>query len=139
MNRPGLSMSKTFQTNWRKFYGQQKSHIICPIFLLTIFEIKQKFSIQTMSLKQLSKVDKRTKYAVYGWVREQEKSLNSRVVPSMILPLCILYFRDLEMFGVVDNGAELSENNTIITRISDGFLDESINGCGIMEVKCLVI
>ena len=29
-----------------------------------------------MSLKQLSKISKRNKYSVYGWIREKEQSLN---------------------------------------------------------------
>ena len=56
-----------------------------------------------MALKQLSKIDKRTKYSVYGWIREEEKALKLSKIPSMISAMFILYFREDEIFGVIRN------------------------------------
>ena len=54
------------------------------------------------SLKQLSKIDKRTKYAVYGWVRAKERSLQLQNIANMIAAICILFFKKDEMFKDVD-------------------------------------
>ena len=51
-----------------------------------------------MSFKELSKIDNRTKDAVQGWIRNQEKSLNIRNVASMIKAICILYYREFDVF-----------------------------------------
>lgn len=51
-----------------------------------------------ISLKQLSKIDIRTKHAVYGWIREQEKSLKLSNIPNMITAVCILFSRKDDVF-----------------------------------------
>ena len=53
-------------------------------------------------LKKLSKIDDRTKLTVYGWIRQQEKSLRLRNIPSMITAICILYARDDEIFEIIN-------------------------------------
>ena len=73
-----------------------------------------------MSLKLLSKIDKRTKDAVYGWIRNKEKQLKLCNVPSMLKALCILYYRNDEIFHLIsDNGIKLSENKKIIANICE--------------------
>ena len=69
-----------------------------------------------MSLfKQLSKIDSRTKYSVYGWIKSQEKQLKLRDIPSMISALCILYFRDDEIFDIISKKEiQLSHNHKVI-------------------------
>ena len=73
----------------------------------------------SMAFKQLNKVDKRTKYSVYGWIRNNEKSLKLSNVPSMITSICVLYFRDEEIFDVISKETELSGNKKMITKISE--------------------
>ena len=75
-----------------------------------------------MAFKQLNTIDKRTKYSVYGWMRNEEKALKLRHIPSMISSMCILYFRDDEIFGVTPNDqVKLSENKKIITKIDGNY------------------
>ena len=50
----------------------------------------------------LSKVDKRTKYSVYGWIREYEKALNLSTIAHIISSISILYFRDDGIFDIED-------------------------------------
>ena len=88
-----------------------------------------------MSLKKLKSIDKRTKYSVYGWIREKGKKLKIKAVPSIISAICILYFREEEIFNIIsDNGIELSENKRMITKIGD---DAKINNnnYGIIKVN----
>ena len=72
-----------------------------------------------MSLKQLNKVNKRTKYSVYGWIREREKKLGLRNIPSMITAICILYFRDNEIFEIIDDEQiQISQYKKTIKKIN---------------------
>ena len=71
------------------------------------------------SLKELSKIDNWTKYAVYGWIRKMETSLLSQNMPNMIIVLCILFFRRDEIFQVFDEKEiQLSSNKKCITKIN---------------------
>ena len=59
-----------------------------------------------------------TKLSVYGWIRNKGKSLRLRNIPSMINAICILYFRDDEIFDIIcKKSIRLSENKKIITSI----------------------
>ena len=64
--------------------------------------------------KKLSKIDKRTKYNVYGWVRSAEQELSLDNVPVMICNICILYIHDEDIFiktnkyGMVTNGKRVT-------------------------------
>ena len=85
-----------------------------------------------MAFKQLSKIDERTKLSVHGWIRNKEKSLGLTNIPSMINAICILYFRDDEIFDVVDDDTTLSENKKKITK--GGISDADINYYGINQI-----
>ena len=89
-----------------------------------------------MAFKQLSKIDKRTKYSVHGWIRNKEKSLGLTTIPSMINAICILYFRDDEIFNVINGAVKLSENKKIITSLAGdfAFLIKAFYNYGIMEI-----
>ena len=69
------------------------------------------------SLKQLSGIDKRTKFAVYGWIREAEKQLKLNYITASISAICILYYRDDAIFGDVADNVGISQNNKRITKI----------------------
>ena len=73
-----------------------------------------------MSVEFLTKIDKRTKYSVYGWIRNQEQSLRLTNVPSIVGAICILFYRDDEIFDTVsDNGIKLSNNKKAIVKSGD--------------------
>ena len=67
--------------------------------------------------KQLSNIDDRTKHCVNGWIREAEREISVGYIPHMIRSICILYFRDDEIFAVVVNEkiTTLSKNKKIAT------------------------
>eukprot|EP01084_Bolivina_argentea_P297692 512906_1 len=70
-----------------------------------------------MALKLLSKIDKRTKYVVFGWIRNNEKTLQLSHIPVMISSICILYFRDDEIFAITGTKVKLSNNKKCIEKI----------------------
>lgn len=85
-----------------------------------------------MSFKELKKIDKRTKYSVYGWLRRQEKSLKSSSIPSMISAICILFYRDDEIFEIISNkGIKISENKKSI----EAYNNYKYNNYGMMEIE----
>lgn len=88
------------------------------------------------SWKLLSKIDKKTKYCVYGWVREMEKELKIQHVPMMISGITILYFRDDEIFNAVTKNVKLSNNNKCITKCGDTGNVIGV-GYGIIEVPSM--
>ena len=88
-----------------------------------------------MSFKALSKIDKRTKFAVYGWIRNHEKQLNVRHVPAMITAICILYFRNEERFNLTRDGIELSENKKRITKVINNYAWD--DNYGLIEIPSL--
>ena len=87
-----------------------------------------------MALKQLNNIDKRTKYSVFGWIRNQERELKLHNVPQMISSICILYLRDDEIFDIIAKLIKLSENRKMITRMRWGFQWDN-NNYGKMEVN----
>ena len=90
-----------------------------------------------MALWQLKKIDKRTKYSVHGWIRNKEKQLKLNHIPSVIKAMCILYFREEEIFDIIsDNGIKLSENKKIITKITRYTISslDCSNNYGIIEI-----
>ena len=73
-------------------------------------------------VKQLSKIDDRTKNTVNGWIRECEQSLQLRNIPRIISAICILYFRMDEIFALFsDKEMRLSENKKCITKINNSY------------------
>ena len=86
-----------------------------------------------MAFKQLKRIDDRTKLSVHGWIREHEKMLKIKHIPSMINAVCILYIRDDEIFAIVGKGGiKVSENKKRITKICNEGWDQ--NAYGIFEV-----
>ena len=76
--------------------------------------------IMTSMLKQLSKVSIHTKYSVYGWVREAETELRMGDIPLMIQTICILYYRDDDVFDKIDENGFIieSKDNYILNHCS---------------------
>eukprot|EP01084_Bolivina_argentea_P299263 515826_1 len=70
-----------------------------------------------LCLKRLCKIDKRTKYVVCGWIRNNEKLLKLCHIPLLISSICILYFRDDEIFVKIGTKVKLSNNNKCIEKI----------------------
>ncbi len=68
-------------------------------------------------LKLLSKVDTKTKATVYGWIREAEISLQIAQIPMMLSSICILYYRDEEIFDTIAKHTKLSQNKKCVTKI----------------------
>ena len=84
-----------------------------------------------MSLKQLRNVDKRTKYAVYGWMRNKEKELRLSHTPAMISSICILYLSEDEIFGIIGKDTKLSNNKKCIIKRTTGADNSSYGMKGI--------
>ncbi len=80
---------------------------------------KKQKTLQRMSscFKLLSKIDQTTKYVVYGWIREAEVELKLVHIPMMISSICILYYRDDEIFDITGDDIKLSQNKKCITEI----------------------
>ena len=85
-----------------------------------------------MAFKLLSQIDKRTKYSVHGWIRRKEKTLGITNIPSMINAICILYFRDDDIFDVIGDDMKLSANKHKLTKIRDSNPD--FNNYGLNEI-----
>eukprot|EP01084_Bolivina_argentea_P120755 214093_1 len=60
-----------------------------------------------VSLKILSKIDQMVKYAVYGWIRNNEKALELNHIPSLVSTICILYYQTM-MGQLLNNNNHLS-------------------------------
>ena len=86
-------------------------------------------------MSSLLKVDRRTKYSVYGWIRNMEILLKDTTIPPEIIEICILYCRDEEVFNVIsDVGIEISENKKIITKVGKDKYNDN-NNYGIIEIE----
>ena len=89
--------------------------------------------------KQLSKIDDRTKYSVYGWIREAERSLHLTHIPMMINSICILFYRDDEIFDIIGKNVKVSSNKKCITKLEapppDNKWDN--NTYGILEIPSM--
>ena len=71
-----------------------------------------------MSLKELSKVNKRTRFKVYGWIREAERELSLNYIPTMISNIIILYTRDYDHFHVISDQCQASNNSKCLTKMT---------------------
>ena len=73
---------------------------------LTVSQRKQEKRLEIskvakiMSFRELKNVDKRSKDAVNGWIRNEKKLQN---ISSMVKAICILYYREFEKFHKVVN------------------------------------
>ena len=58
----------------------------------------------------------RTKYAVYGWIREAERELNINkcTIPEILNSICILYLPEEDSFQIIQKNMDVSENKRII-------------------------
>ena len=67
-----------------------------------------------MSLKKaLSQTNEQTKYAVYGWIRNEERKLQLSHIPTIITSICVLYFREEDFFEFAgDNVANPNGRST---------------------------
>ena len=75
-------------------------------------------------LRKLSSIDNRTKYSVNGWIHESK----------MIGSMCILFFRDDEIFDIIGKNVKASSNKKCITKLMNHWYKHS---CGIMEISSM--
>eukprot|EP01084_Bolivina_argentea_P201177 343917_1 len=82
-----------------------------------------------LSLKRMSNVGFRSKYVVFGWIRNVEKLLNSHI-PMMISSICTLYYWEDEMFVMVANDVQISptDNKCIQKNVFTSNFDNSSYG-----------
>eukprot|EP01084_Bolivina_argentea_P297690 512904_1 len=73
----------------------------------------------SLRFKMLSTIDKRTKYSVCGWIRNNGKALQLNHIPVMISSICILYFRDDEIFVITGTKIQSSNNKKCIEKIKE--------------------
>ena len=73
----------------------------------------------TVCWKKLSQIDKRTKYGVYGWIREAEAALELGHIPLMISSICILYFYEDEMFDEIADAVKMSKDRKCVTKLPE--------------------
>ena len=83
-------------------------------------------------LKRLSKIDNKTKYGVYGWIRKAEQELQLSHIPSSISDICILYYYQDEIFHIVSKQVKVSEDGRSITKIRGGWANTNY---GITEIE----
>lgn len=97
--------------------------------------IKSGVVAQMMSLKILSKIHNKTKLSVYGWIRKEEKTLKIPNIPSLVSAICILYYREDEIFNIIsDKCIKLSGNKKTITK-TDYDLSLANNNYGIVKIR----
>ena len=75
-----------------------------------------------MSLfEELSEVNDKVKYSVYGWIRESARELNLEHIPDVIIAIAILYFRQIrDTFHIYDKEKlKVSNDCSIIETIRD--------------------
>eukprot|EP01084_Bolivina_argentea_P033901 62690_1 len=87
-----------------------------------------------MAFKGLSKIDNKTKYTVCGWIRNNEQTLKLNHIPLLISSICILYFRDDEIFALIGTKVKLSNNKKCIEKIAN---EDDYHNCsyGINEIS----
>eukprot|EP01084_Bolivina_argentea_P092764 166874_1 len=76
------------------------------------------------NLKVLSKIDKRTKYLVNGWIRNNEKLFKLNHIPLLISSICILYVRDDDIFAITGTQVKVLHNKKCIEKtVTDSHRD----------------
>lgn len=75
-------------------------------------------------IKKLSKIDIKTKYGVYGWVRNAEKELKLSNIPLLVSSICILYYHEEEIFARCGKTVTLSADKKHIT---GGYAWDNVN------------
>ena len=66
-------------------------------------------------LKRISKVDTKTKYGIYGWIRRAEQELQLIHIPMLISSICILFYHEEEFFDIVSKKVKKSIDGKCIT------------------------
>eukprot|EP01084_Bolivina_argentea_P188006 323728_1 len=67
-------------------------------------------------LSNVKQADKRSKYTVFGYIREMESNFNLENIPMLISYLCLSYHYDPEYISKArDDAFEISKNRLIIT------------------------
>lgn len=89
------------------------------------------------NLKLLSKINKKTKLSVDGWIREMEKALQLEAIPKLINAIIILYHRDDEIFETVSKNVKLSANKKCITLEKESYGMAQNNNYGIIEIDSM--
>ena len=83
----------------------------------------------------LSNVGAKTKHCVSGWIRESEHKYDLPFIPLLIQSLCILYFREDEVFEIISDDVIPSEDGKRITKMNHNGWDN--NTYGITEIASL--
>ena len=83
--------------------------------------------------KELAKIDKKTKYGVYGWIRKAEMELQLFNIPLMIANICVLYFYEEDVFHQIADSMVVSDDRKFIAKIKDS--SWSNMNYGIIEIE----
>ena len=86
-----------------------------------------------------TKIQKRAKYAVYGWIREAERELQFEFISS-ITDICILYYNASEIFEIISDHMSISEDGKILTKfVQHSGLYEGWKNCsyGLNEISSM--
>ena len=86
-----------------------------------------------VSLKSLSRIDDRAKYAVSGWLRKEDNSMNLYHIP-LISCLCVLFFGGSEIFEIPGNDVKISEDGKSITKIGNEWNDNRNTSYGMKRI-----
>ena len=91
-------------------------------------------------MSKLTYIDKQTKYAVYGWIREAERELKLSFV-SEIIEICILYYDQGEIFDIIGRSVTLSQDKRCATQIIGRTLDGWQNNFGRIRIpsRCNIV
>ena len=68
-----------------------------------------------LSLKRMKRINTKTKFAVFGFLRESEQKLSLLIIPTMIYYLCLAYYYQGEYFERCTNGMEISTDKLTVT------------------------
>ena len=82
--------------------------------------------------RKLIKIDDRSRYGVYGWIRKAEMDIKIGNIPLIIQSICLLYFYEEEMFDVINKHVQSSDNKKCITKMKiNGWTN---NNYGIIQI-----
>ena len=77
------------------------------------------------AFKKIAKMNKCTKYAVYGWIRQAEQEIQSQQIPTMIGSICLLYFNEEELFEILADKINVTGNKKVISSSDTYFINHS--------------
>ena len=67
-----------------------------------------------LELKSLSKVDKKTEYTVFGFIRQSETEMD-KIIPPLISWTCLMFYWMNEYFEIIGDTIDASKDNSTIT------------------------